>query len=402
MKKILMILATTMSFTLASCKTTKQKEIIDNVASFTPTELPETDNDYEDYANHLLILKSSSSYTVGVKNSYTLNYSDDTSTEYSFDGILEVENVSNNPTAHITEYINGDGLQSSVEGYYYDGRLYNNYNGVTYYEDMDYDALVAVLQTPISILTLKEDEMEDISKSSDNDVTTYTISLTDEASSNYFLNHYDVSGISSYDNVTVDKGTIKQSFNSQGYFVGEEASFTASVTIDDLTTTISYTSSVSYIKIDETAVTISDSTKEEQAEYVAFEDIDTDSISDADVESDAPGDTVTETFQKRLVNRLKYTKQEDGTYLTEYNDNESYTVDFENHQFIYTNYSSKYVYNWKGDTGVFGTSCNYDFDTEQSSSDCEESVVEMIKNVKLYFEMELYYCGLSLDELVSE
>ncbi len=402
MKKILMILATTMSFTLASCKTTKQKEIIDNVASFTPTELPETDNDYEDYANHLLILKSATSYTVGVKNSYTLNYSDDTSTDYSFDGILEVENVSNNPTAHITEYINGDGLQSSVEGYYYDGRLYNNYNGVTYYEDMDYDALVAVLQTPISILTLKEDEMEDISKSSDNDVTTYTISLTDEASSNYFLNHYDVSGISSYDNVTVDKGTIKQSFNSQGYFVGEEASFTASVTIDDLTTTISYTSSVSYIKIDETAVTISDSTKEEQAEYVAFEDIDTDSISDADVESDAPGDTVTETFQKRLVNRLKYTKQEDGTYLTEYNDNESYTVDFENHQFIYTNYSSKYVYNWKGDTGVFGTSCNYDFDTEQSSSDCEESVVEMIKNVKLYFEMELYYCGLSLDELVSE
>ncbi len=402
MKKILMILATIMSFTLASCKTTKQKEIIDNVASFTPTELPETDNDYEDYANHLLILKSSSSYTVGVKNSYTLNYSDDTSTEYSFDGILEAENVSNNPTAHITEYINGDGLQSSVEGYYYDGRLYNNYNGVTYYEDMDYDALVAVLQTPISILTLKEDEMEDISKSSDNDVTTYTISLTDEASSNYFLNHYDIYGISSYDNVTVDKGTIKQSFNSQGYFVGEEASFTASVTIDDLTTTISYTSSVSYIKIDETAVTISDSTKEEQAEYVAFEDIDTDSISDADVESDAPGDTVTETFQKRLVNRLKYTKQEDGTYLTEYNDNESYTVDFENHQFIYTNYSSKYVYNWKGDTGVFGTSCNYDFDTEQSSSDCEESVVEMIKNVKLYFEMELYYCGLSLDELVSE
>ncbi len=402
MKKILMILATTMSFTLASCKTTKQKEIIDNVASFTPTELPETDNDYEDYANHLLILKSATSYTVGVKNSYTLNYSDDTSTDYSFDGILEVENVSNNPTAHITEYINGDGLQSSVEGYYYDGRLYNNYNGVTYYEDMDYDALVAVLQTPISILTLKEDEMEDISKSSDNDVTTYTISLTDEASSNYFLNHYDVSGISSYDNVTVDKGTIKQSFNSQGYFVGEEASFTASVTIDDLTTTISYTSSVSYIKIDETAVTISDSTKDEQAEYVAFEDIDTDSISDADVESDAPGDTVTETFQKRLVNRLKYTKQEDGTYLTEYNDNESYTVDFENHQFIYTNYSSKYVYNWKGDTGVFGTSCNYDFDTEQSSSDCEESVVEMIKNVKLYFEMELYYCGLSLDELVSE
>ncbi len=402
MKKIYMILATTMLLSLVGCKTTKQKEIIDNVASFTPTELPETDNTYEDYANHLLILKSGTSFTVGVKNSYTLNYSDDTSTEYSFDGILEVENTTSNPTAHITEYINGDGLQSSVEGYYYDGRLYNNYNGVTYYEDMDYEALTAVLQTPISIQTFKEDEMEDISKTVEDDITTYTISLTDEASTNYFLNHYDVSGISSYENVTVDKGTVVQSFNSQGYFVGEDATFTASVVIDDMTTTISYSSTVSYIKIDETSVTISDSSKEEQASYVAFEDIDTDSISDADVQSDAPGETTTETFQKRLVNRLKYTKQEDGTYLTEYNDNESYTVDFENHQFIYTNYSSKYVYNWKGDTGVFGTACNYDFDTDKSSASCEESVVEMIKNVKLYFEMELYYCGLSLDELVNE
>lgn len=402
MKKILMILSTSMLLTMAGCKTTKQKEIIDNVSSFAPTELPETEDTYDDYANHLLILKSATSFTVGVRNSYELNYSDDTSTEYSFEGILEVQNTTNNPTAHIKEYINGDGLQSSVEGYYYDGRLYNNYNGVTYYEDMDYDALVAILQTPISNLALKKEEINSIDKEVNGDEQTFTISLTDEASSNYFLNHYDASGISSYDNVTVSNGVIKQTFNSQGYLTQEESSFSASVVINDLTTNINYSSSVSYIKLNETTVTIDDSMKEEQSAYVAFEDIDTDSISDADVESDAPGETNTETFQKRLVNRLNYTKQEDGTYVTNYNENESYTVDFENHQFTYTNYSSKYVYNWKGDTGVFGTSCNYDFGTEQSSSNCEDSVVEMIKNVKLYFQMELYYCGLSLDDLVNE
>ena len=95
MRKILLI--TLFCILLVGCKTTKQKEIIDNVASFTPTELPETDSVYEDYANHLLILKNPSSYTVGVKNIYNLYYSDDSQVEYSFDGILEAENVSNNP-----------------------------------------------------------------------------------------------------------------------------------------------------------------------------------------------------------------------------------------------------------------------------------------------------------------
>ena len=45
MRKILLI--TLFCILLVGCKTTKQKEIIDNVASFTPTELPETDSVYE-------------------------------------------------------------------------------------------------------------------------------------------------------------------------------------------------------------------------------------------------------------------------------------------------------------------------------------------------------------------
>ena len=399
MRKILLI--TLSCILLVGCKTTRQKEIIDNVASFTPTELPETDSVYEDYANHLLILKNPSSYTVGVKNIYNLYYSDDSQVEYSFDGILEAENVSNNPVAHITEYINGDAVESKVEGYYYDGRLYNDYNGVKYYEDMDYAALTAVMQTPISILSIKQEDILEISKDVVDDEQIFTISLSDDASYNYFLTHYDVSGIAGYDNVAVTKGVVKQTFNSQGYFVKEEVSFKVAVVIDELTTYVDYFSSVNYIKLNQTSVVVDDAKKEEQASYVEFQDIDTDNISDNNVQNDEPGQNATETFQKRLVSRLRYEKQEDGTYLTQYNDNESYTVDFENHQFTYTNYSSKYVYNWVGDTGVFGSSCIYDFNTDQASADCEDSVKEMIQNVKLYFQMELYYCGLSLDDLLS-
>ena len=402
MNKFKSLLCLLLSISLIGCSTSSEQDSAEIKSTFVATELPETDNAYEDYANHLLIVKSANSYTTGVKNNYVLTYSDESSAEYSFDGILEVENANNNPTAHLTEYINGNGLQSTVEGYYYDGRLYNNYNGVTYYEDMDYTALLAVLQTPVTLLSIKDDEMSNIEKNTDNDEITFKISLTDDASYNYFLNHYDVSGISSYENVIVTNGVIEQTFNSLGYFIKESASFNVSLVVDDQTVGVVYSSTVSNIKFDETTVSIDDTQKLEQAEYVAFEDIDVDSISDSNVEDDAPGETIIETFKKRLVNRLNYSVQDDGTYVTNYNDNESYTVDFENHQFTYTNYSSKYVYNWQGDTGVFGTYCTYDFNTEQSSNDCDSDVLEMIKNVKEYFQLELYYCGLSLDELLNE
>ena len=99
------------------------------------------------------------------------------------------------------------------------------------------------------------------------------------------------------------------------------------------------------------------------------------------------------------MSRLGYTVQDDGTYLTEYNEGESYRFDFENSLFTYRNRTSSYVYSWKGNTGGFGSSCNYDFDTKQGGSGCTEEVIDMIEKVRLFFEMELYYCSLSAEDL---
>ena len=77
-------------------------------------------------------------------------------------------------------------------------------------------------------------------------------------------------------------------------------------------------------------------------------------------------------------------------------------IDFHNHLFTYRNRTSTYVYNWSSDSGGFGSACVYDFRREAGSDSCQESVVEMIRNVKIYFELELYYCGLSLEDLTAE
>ena len=47
-------------------------------------------------------------------------------------------------------------------------------------------------------------------------------------------------------------------------------------------------------------------------------------------------------------------------------------------------------------------SCTVNYQKDKQSSSCKDSTVEMMKTVKQYFEMELYYCGLSLDDLQKE
>ena len=75
---------------------------------------------------------------------------------------------------------------------------------------------------------------------------------------------------------------------------------------------------------------------------------------------------------------------------------------FTNSIFTYTNRSSRYIYNWKGNIGGFGDACTLDFNTSKAAGNCEESTVDMIRKVKTFMAMELYYCGVSLDELAKE
>jgi hypothetical protein len=57
------------------------------------------------------------------------------------------------------------------------------------------------------------------------------------------------------------------------------------------------------------------------------------------------------------------------------------------------------VYNWRGDQGGFGDTCTIDFRNGSVTEGCDESVVNQMKEVRNYFLMELYYCGLSLDQI---
>ena len=46
--------------------------------------------------------------------------------------------------------------------------------------------------------------------------------------------------------------------------------------------------------------------------------------------------------------------------------------------------------------------CTLNFETSASASDCTEETLDMIRKVKGFLQMELYYCGLSLEELQAE
>lgn len=295
--------------------------------------------------------------------------------------------------------MNSDGVQFQLEGDYYGGVLYNTYNGVSYYEEHTVDQLFQVMLVPLHGIMMTEEQISAMHAESTAEGTEYVFELTDKAARVLFLQQFDISGLSDYPDTKVSGGIIRQRFGNDGFLNEQTAEFHADVTVQNVDVSVDYSSSAGFVRINTTDVVITDEKKAAEAEYVSFLQIDTNAISEADITADTEGATPVETFQKRLISRLKYVEQDDGTYKAEFNEHETYTVDFTNKQFIYTNYSSRYVYNWSGDTGFFGTYCNYDFGTGARSGSCQDSAVEMIQNVKLYLQMELYYCGLSLDEL---
>jgi hypothetical protein len=197
------------------------------------------------------------------------------------------------------------------------------------------------------------------------------------------------------------EGTITQVFDETGNIVSETAEFSSSVKIQEMDVDVLYNSSCVYSSVGSTNIGLTEQVKAVTGEYVHYSEINVDEISDYDTEADSAESDVIETLKKRLVYRLGYTEQEDGTYLAEYNDGESYRFDFNNSLFIYLNHTSSYVYSWRGDTGGFGTTCNYDFASDTGGSTCTEETIEMIRKVRDFLKMELYYCGLTMDDLTT-
>ena len=351
------------------------------------------DSTLGEYTTTLKNRKIESSWTVSVQSKYTMTYSDKTLDTYLMDGVLETDGDS----AHYEQHINADGMLSELNGDYYGGRLYNTYNSVNYYEDMDFSNLKKTMLVPLDPYVFKVEDISSITK----DKNEYTIQLQADRAKEIFLSRYDSYGLKNFDSFDITSNEIHVTFDEDKHYVKETAVFDTTITTNGQSVDVKYESEINYLKFSETTVSISDQAKEAESAYVYYKDIDTNSIQTVTTDDDSPEDTITATFKKRLVSRLNYTKESEDVYSNKFNENESYRIDFANKTFTYSNRSITYVYSWKGDNGSLGA-CQYDFINNSQTSTCEDSTVDFIKKTKLFLQMELYYCGLSLEKLQAE
>ena len=351
------------------------------------------DSTLREYTTTLKNRKIESSWTVSVQSKYTMKYSDKTLDTYLMDGVLETDGDS----AHYEQHINADGMLSELNGDYYGGRLYNTYNSVNYYEDMDFSNLKKTMLVPLDPYVFEAGDISSITKNKNE----YTIQLQAARAREIFLSRYDSYGLKNFDSFDITSNEIHVTFDEDQHYVKETAVFDTTITTNGQSVDVKYESEINYLKFGETTVSISDQAKQAESAYVYYKDIDTNSIQTVTTDDDSPEDTITATFKKRLVSRLNYTKESEDVYSNKFNENESYRIDFVNKTFTYSNRSITYVYSWKGDNGSLGA-CQYDFINNSQTSTCEESTVEFIKKTKLFLQMELYYCGLSLEKLQAE
>lgn len=392
-----MVLLILSAFWITGCASSNSSaSITAESESSTISELtPVSGNSYENYHTAVKNAAQEDTWTAAVNSMYKMKFSDDTYDVYTMDGVLE----KGSEVSHLTENFDSNGMNSTIDGYYYDGRLYNNYNNVTYYEDMTEDSLEQLLVTPLSAYAFLENQIDEINEFSDaSDHKIFTIHLTEAAAEALFPDRYDIYGLSEYDDYEITSNRIVDTFDEDGRLVSEITEFDVNVSYSAEEVEIVFTSSMNMTKLGTTEVNISDTLKSEQAEYVAYSDIDTDAIETVTDDDDSAEKDAVTTFRKRLISRLDYTENDDGTLTAKYNDYEAYTIDLTNKTFMYSSYSINYIYSWNGDVAAMGD-CTYTFATDQQSSSCTDETVERMKDVKEYLEMELYYCGLTLEDL---
>lgn len=364
----------------------------------TETRIPVSSDGYEAYIEAVQNKKDINSYTAAVNSMYKMKFSDDTYNVYTMDGVLEMDE---DGTYHLTENFDSNGVPMNAEGYYYDGRLYNNYNDVTYYEDLTETELKQTLVTPLEPYSYSEAQLDSVEVYEDESGNTmYSLTLADNAATTVFSERYDIYGLSSYDDYKITKAVVEDTFDGEGHFLEENTTFDVSVTYSDQEILVYFTSSLNYTKLDSTTVELTKEQKKEQKTYVASDEIDTSSIQTETTDDDSAEKDALTTFKKRLIARLDYEENSDGTLSVDYNSHEGYTIDLNNGTFTYHSYSINYIYSWKGDIGSM-TDCTYNFPKEKKTSGCTDENIEMLENVKQYLIMELYYCGLTLDDLVN-
>ncbi len=363
-----------------------------------PEPAPVTEDLYSRYSEAVSSRLTADSSTAAVSTKYSYLFSDNTTGIYQMDGVLETEN----DVMHMTQHLNANGMASEIEGWYDGSRLYNTFNGISYYEDMTAKDVRDSMLMPLEPFVFPEEYLQGLADSTaENGDVTYSLTIAEDHLADVFKDRYDFNDMDQLDQVKVTSGSIADTFSADGYFLGETSRFEISFVYSGQEVSTVYEGSVSCLNYGSTTVTITDAMKSEFAGYVNYKDIDTSVIDVDPVADDAPEATVEATFRKRLVSRLGYTEESEGVYSQKYNENESYTIDFNNHTFMYSNYSIDYVYNWSGNVGSMGK-CTVEFKSGTYSSDCTDETREMIDTVRNYMRMELYYCGLSLEDLQAE
>ena len=338
-------------------------------------------------------------YTAAVNNKYLLSFSDETQSAYEMDGIYEGNEA--DQTAHLSIHINSNGMKSVLDGYYLENRLYSTYNGISYYEEMNFSDTKKTMVVPMIPYFYSENQIESVTTETDHSNIRYHVVLRPEEAKGIFLDRYDTVDLLEGMDANVRHAEVIQTFDPEGRFLSETAAFDVEVLYSEQTVGLTFNSELNYTESQKTAFTIDEEKKKEFESYVLYSEIDPNTISSEDLPDDEAEETVKETFKKRLVNRLGYEINDSGQYVDEFNNGESYIIDFENNSFQYSNHSIDYTYSWRGDVGSMGN-CTYQFANDTAASACEATTVDTIKEVKQYLVMELYYCGLSLEDLANE
>ena len=190
MKKLLKV-AIISTLLLYGCTNKKQQQSVSSTTKEETKLTKHTGDAFASYIESLDNINSASSYSAGINSAYTMGYSDDTKDIFEFDGVLETEKTDADTKAHLTQNIESNGGTFNIEGYYYGGRLYNNYNDVKYYEDMNYTDVEKTMLVPLQPYAFDKKMIDSIQAEDDaNGNVIYTILLNADHASDLFSDRY--------------------------------------------------------------------------------------------------------------------------------------------------------------------------------------------------------------------
>lgn len=337
--------------------------------------------------------KKTDNYTLAVRSRYDLKFSDKTLDTYAQDALLQRDGNQ----ATFSQNIHANGQTSKLKGNYYNGRLHNTFNGVSYYEEMTINKLIKTMLVPVEpSRTIKSEQLERYQEKDG----VHTFSYKPDVAKEVFLKHFDSYGLNKVDELKVKKNEIVDVFQKDR-FVSETVKFTLEVKKNHQTVEIEYQSKAERSQVGHTKVNISEEQKNLEKKYIHFKKIDTSKIKTESKNDDAPESNAMATLKKRLISRLNYKKVSDDHFKSTFNTREEYSFMFDQYTFQYRNYSLVYGYNWKSDVASTG-SCTYHFKNGSKSSSCSQNHIETFEKVKNYFKLELYYCGLSSSDFIDE